>query len=78
MKEELNTTTKENVSNGTPVEPITAPSVLAGAAASSSSSSGAHPLAQLFGKYKDEPLWDEYMAEIEAYRRARNAQEDVA
>jgi hypothetical protein len=36
-----------------------------------------HPLAHLIGKYKDEPLWDEWMAAIEEYRQERNAQEDV-
>jgi hypothetical protein len=36
-----------------------------------------HPLASLFGKYKDEPLWDEFMQGIQDYRNRKNQEPDI-
>ena len=32
-----------------------------------------HPLFPLLGKYKDDPTWDEFMENIQDYRRADDA-----
>ena len=35
-----------------------------------------HPLAPVAGSYDDEPLWQEFIAQIRGYRQELNAHED--
>ena len=42
-----------------------------------SATSANHPLAHLVGIMDDEPLWDDFLAAIQDYRREQNELEDI-